>query len=67
MYFTDRGLDELEDARADDEVVVEWLVDRMREFIDLHPEHEVAIDRFASYLARVDDEADDVTGDPLDE
>ncbi len=67
MYFTDRGLDELEDARADDEVVVEWLVDRMREFVDLHPEHEVAIDRFASYLARVDDEADDVTGDPLDE
>ncbi len=67
MYFTDRGLDELEDARADGEIVVEWLVDRMREFIDLHPEHEVAIDRFASYLARVDDEADDVTGDTLDE
>jgi hypothetical protein len=67
VYFTDRGLDELEDARADGEVVVEWLVDRMREFIDLHPEHGVAIDRFASYLARVDDETDDVTGQALDE
>ena len=67
MYFTDRGLDELEDARADGEIVVEWLVDRMREFIDLHPEHEVAIDRFASYLARVDDDPDDVTAAPLDE
>ena len=67
MYFTDRGLDELEDARADGEIVVEWLVDRMREFIDLHPEHEVAIDRFASYLARVDDDPDDVAAEPLDE
>ncbi len=66
MYFTDRGLDELEDARADGEIVVEWLVDRMREFIDLHPEHEVAIDRFASYLARTDD-PDDVAAGPLDE
>ena len=67
MYFTDRGLDELEDARADGEIVVEWLVDRMREFIDLHPEHGVAIDRFASYLARVDDDPDDVAAEPLDE
>ena len=47
MYFTDRGLDELEDLRADDEVAVEWLVARMREFIDLHPEYEAAVDRLA--------------------
>lgn len=67
MYFTDRGLDELEDARADDEVSIAWLVDRMREFIDLHPEHEVAIERFASHLARVEDDADDVTGESFDE
>ncbi len=58
MYFTDRGLDELDDARADEQVVVAWLVERMREFVDLNPEHEVAIDRFASYLARVDDDDD---------
>lgn len=56
MYFTDRGLDELEDARGDEQVVVAWLVERMREFIDLHPEHEVAVDRLASHLARLDDE-----------
>ena len=56
MYFTDRGLDELEDARADDEVAVEWLVARMREFIDLHPEYEAAVDRLAAHLARADDD-----------
>lgn len=59
MYFTDRGLDELEDARGDEQVVIAWLVERMREFIDLHPEHEVAIDRLASHLARVDDDESD--------
>jgi hypothetical protein len=59
VYFTDRGLDELEDARGDEQVVIAWLVERMREFIDLHPEHEVAIDRLASHLARVDDDEGD--------
>jgi hypothetical protein len=56
VYYTDRGLDELEDARPDDEVAVEWLVARMREFIDLHPEFEAAVDRLAAHLARADDE-----------
>ena len=65
MYFTDRGLDELEDARGDEQVVVAWLVERMREFIDLNPEHEVAVDRLASYLARLDDE--DPADEPADE
>jgi hypothetical protein len=59
MYFTDRGLDELEGARGDEQVVLSWLVERMREFIDLHPEHEAAIDRLASWLARVDEESED--------
>jgi hypothetical protein len=59
MYFTDRGLEELDDARGDERFVIAWLVERMREFVDLHPEHEVAIDRLASHLARVDDEDDD--------
>lgn len=58
MYFTDRGLDELEDARGDEQVVIAWLVERMREFIDLNPEHEVAVDRLASHLARVEDDDD---------
>ena len=56
MYFTDRGLDELEDARADEDVAVDWLVARMREFIDLHPEHEAAVDRLAAHLARADED-----------
>jgi hypothetical protein len=59
MYFTDRGLDELEGARGDEQVVLGWLVERMREFIDLHPEHEAAVDRLASWLARVDEESED--------
>jgi hypothetical protein len=66
VYFTDRGLDELEDLRADDQVALEWLVARMREFIDLHPEYEAAIDRLAAHLARADDDElpieDDGTG-----
>jgi len=72
VYFTDRGLDELDDVRGDERVAIVWLVDRMREFIDLNPEHGVAVDRFASYLARVDDEPDsestavDDTGDEPD-
>jgi hypothetical protein len=56
VYFTDRGLEELEDARADDEVAVEWLVAQMREFVDLHPEYEAAVDRLAAHLARAEDE-----------
>ena len=56
MYFTDRGLDELEDARADEDVAVDWLVARMREFIDLNPEYEAAVDRLAAHLARADED-----------
>jgi hypothetical protein len=63
VYFTDRGLDELEDARGDERVVIAWLVEQMREFIDLNPEHEVAIDRLASHLARLDDDGDEELDD----
>jgi hypothetical protein len=56
VYFTDRGLDELDDARGDEHVSMAWLVERMREFIDLNPEYEAAVDRMASWLARLDDD-----------
>lgn len=56
MYFTDRGIGELEQRRGDEEVSVAWIAHRLREFVDLNPEFEVAIERFATWLARDDDE-----------
>ena len=56
MYFTDRGIEELEDRRADDEVKLGWLADRLREFVDLNPEFEAAVDRLAGWLATARDE-----------
>jgi hypothetical protein len=56
MYFTDRGIEELEDRRADDEVTLGWLAERLREYVDLCPESEVTVDRLASWLARLDED-----------
>jgi Family of unknown function (DUF6104) len=56
MYSTDQGIDELAQRRADDEVSLGWLAERLREFVDLAPEFEAAVDRLASWLARLDDE-----------
>lgn len=58
MYFTDRGIEELEQRRGADEVSLAWLADRLRAFVDLHPEHENAVERLATFLAR-DDEGED--------
>jgi len=43
MYFTDQGIEELAQRRASDEV-------------SLAPEFEAAVDRLASWLARLDDD-----------
>ena len=60
MYFTDRGIEELEDRRGGEQLSVEWLAARLRAFVDGHPEFEDAVDRLATYLARDDvDEPDD--------
>jgi hypothetical protein len=59
VYFTDRGIEELAERRGDDEVTLAWLAERLREFVDLSPEHEVAVDRLATWLARRDDLDDD--------
>ena len=58
MYFTDRGIEELESRRGDDEVSLAWLAQRLRSFVDLNPDFEVAVDRLATWLARADDEDD---------
>ena len=59
MYFTDRGIEELADRRGQEEVSLSWLAERLREFVDDHPETEGAVDRLASWLARLDDDLDD--------
>lgn len=58
MYFTDRGIEELADRRGEETVTLEWLAARLREFVDLHPDFEVPVERLATWLAR-DDELDD--------
>ncbi len=58
MYFTDKGIEELTQRRADDEVSLGWLAERLREFVDTAPEYEAAIDRLASWLARLDEDED---------
>jgi uncharacterized protein DUF6104 len=58
MYFTDRGLEELEHRRGDEEVTLSWLAAKLRDFVDANPEFETAIERLATYLAR-DDEDDE--------
>ena len=57
VYFTDRGIEELVERRGQESVALEWLVERMRDFVDANPEFETAIERFATWLAR--DDADD--------
>ncbi|GAB3112652.1 DUF6104 family protein [Janibacter alkaliphilus] len=63
MYFTDRGIEELEQRRGDEEVSLAWVGDQLRTFVDLHPEHETAVERLASWLARLDDDLDDEIDD----
>lgn len=56
MYFTDRGIEELQTRRGDEDVSLSWVTEQLRTFVDLHPEFEVAVDRLATWLARDDDE-----------
>jgi Family of unknown function (DUF6104) len=60
VYFTDRGIEELEDRRASEQISVEWLAARMRTFVDQHPEFEDAVEALATFLARDDVDAEDV-------
>jgi len=56
MYFTDRGIEELESRRGEESVSLEWVAARMREFVDLNPEFETPVERLATWMARLDDE-----------
>jgi hypothetical protein len=59
MYFTDRGIEELQARRGEDEVSLAWLADQLRTFVDQYPEFETPVERLATWLARLDDEDDE--------
>lgn len=59
MYFTDRGIEELLERRGEEAVSIAWLADQLQVFVDLHPEHEIPVERLATWLARLDDEDDE--------
>jgi hypothetical protein len=56
VYFTDRGIEELEARRSQDEVTLGWVADQLRAFVDLNPEFETPVERLATWLARLEDE-----------
>lgn len=59
VYFTDRGIEELDSRRGEEQVTLGWLAERLRDFVDDHPPAESTIDSLASWLARLDDDADE--------
>jgi len=56
VYFTDRGIEELETRRGEETVSLGWVATQLQTFVDLNPEFETPIDRFASWLARLEDD-----------
>lgn len=62
MYFTDRGIEELAERRGEETVSLAWLADRLRDFVDENPDFEVPVERLATWLARDDEDADDIDG-----
>ena len=58
MDFTDRGVEEVETRPGDEEVTLAWVADQLQAFVDTHPEFETAVERLATWLARLDDPED---------
>ena len=56
MYFTDKGIEELVERRGDETVTLGWLAEQLRDFVDLNPEFEIPIERFATFVARSDED-----------
>ena len=56
VYFTDRGIEELEERRGGEQVSLGWLAERLRDFVDEHPDAEATVDQLATWLARLDDD-----------
>lgn len=55
MYFTDRGIEELDRRRGEEETTYAELAGLLTAFVDEHPEFETPIERLATWLARLDD------------
>jgi hypothetical protein len=55
VYFTDRGIEELDTRRGEESVTLAWLAARLQEFVDRNPDFEVPVERLATWLARLDD------------
>ena len=60
MYFTDRGIEELQTRRGDETVTLDWIAQQLQTFVDLNPEFETPIERLATWLARLDDDDPDL-------
>jgi len=60
LYFTDRGIEELQTRRGDETVTLDWLAQQLQTFVDLNPEFETPVERLATWLARLDDEDPDL-------
>jgi hypothetical protein len=58
VYFTDRGIEELQTRRGGETVTVDWVAQQLQTFVDLHPEFETPVERLATWLARLDDDED---------
>ena len=58
MYFTDRGIEELQSRRGEESVTLGWIAERLQTFVDLNPEFETPVERLATWLARLDDDDD---------
>jgi len=58
VYFTDRGIEELQQRRGEETVSLQWVAERLQTFVDLNPEFETPVERLATWLARLDDEDD---------
>jgi hypothetical protein len=59
VYFTDKGIEELAERRGEETVTLGWLAEQLRDFVDLNPEFEIPIERFATYVARSDEDEDE--------
>jgi len=56
VYFTDRGIEELDERRGEEHVTLGWLAAQLQAFVDQHPNFDIPIDRLATWLAREDHE-----------
>jgi hypothetical protein len=59
MYSTDRGIEELDARRGTQTVSLGGVAAQLQTFVDLNPAFETAVERLATWLARLDDDLDE--------